>query len=136
MKKLLFLAVICLLGFYGCKKDSDDNSKKIIGKWTHVKAVLIKNVNGVDSVDQVDDHLDPDEYLLFNKNGTAVSHSNGEDENANYTLSGNTLSITTADSLSITLKIKTLTSKSLVLRQQEDFGQNGATYYSEDYYSK
>lgn len=130
MKKLLLLAFICLVGFYACKKDSD-NSKSIIGKWKIEKAVLIKNVNGADSVVQMDANIDHSVYVQFNKDGTGVSPSASDTVTFRYTLSGNNLSVITDDSLSVVFTVRTLTSKSLVLRQPENVG-----YYSDSYYTK
>lgn len=131
MKKLLLVAAVCLLGFYACKKDSDSNSKKIIGKWTIEKAVLIKSVNGADSVVQIDADIDHTEYIQFNADGTGVSPDAGNNGTFKYTLSGNNLAVTTDDSLSVAFVVKTLTSKSLVLRQHED-----GNYYSDTYFTK
>lgn len=130
MKKLLPLVLICLIGFYACKKDSD-SSKTIVGKWTIAKAVYIKIVNGADSVVQVDADIDHSQYIQFNKDGTGVSPSDGNNVNFRYTLSGNNLSITAGDSLSVAFTVKTLTSKSLVLRQSEEAG-----FYSDTYFTK
>lgn len=130
MKKILLLAFVCLMGFYACKKDSD-SSKSIIGKWTIEKAILIKNVNGADSIVQIDTAIDHSEYIQFNKDGTGVSPSAGNNGTFRYTLSGNSLAIVTDDSLSVAFTVKALTSKSLVLRQQEEVG-----YYSDTYFIK
>lgn len=119
MKKLLLLAVICLVGLYACKKSDNNpptNSTKIVGKWGLIKLTAIETKNGVDSTadsDEVDSL-----YLQFNANGTGVISEGGSNQACTYTLSGNSLSLTPTDnpSSSVNFNIRTLTSTDLVLR--------------------
>lgn len=148
MKKLLPFVIICLLGFYACKKSDSDNKStdantlaiKIIGKWTSVKYVSIKTVNGADSVTNVDSVSDPNDYTEFYKDGTGYSPSNSLGyENFTYKIIGDSLYRSVA-SYTATDKIKTLTSNSLVLRYTErstvDANFKPVVYSTEVYYSK
>ena len=115
MKKPLFLAFICLLGFYSCKKDADDKSKKIIGKWTPVKSVLLKSTNGTDSEYHTENRLG---YTQFNKDGTVFSDFGFiiDNESFTYTLKKDSLWMAIgSDYFGFTIKV--LANNSLVLRR-------------------
>lgn len=134
MKNLLLLAFICLLGFYACKKDSDNNSKKIIGKWTRTKGIRLKSLNGVDSLIEAKDGFGADDYIQFNANGTGYSAFGIPGvgyANFTYKIVEDSLLTAPIGLNDIGFKIKTLTSKNLVLRIPL-----GATTVREDYYTK
>ena len=143
MKKLLFLVFICLLGFYACKKsdldktsiksDSDSNATKIIGKWIHIRNVLLKNTNGVEAIVWDVNVEDPNAYLQINKNGTGNGTGYGK---FTYKLSEDSLILITDSIRSVGYKIKTLTVNSLILHRQEGAEIEGTTYYTDTYLTK
>jgi len=139
MKRLLLLALICLMGFYACKKDAD-GSKKIIGKWIRTKSLRLKNINGIDSLVEEKNGLGANDYTQFNTDGTGHTTfgiPEVNDVNFTYQIEKDALFIRIIGGDNAPFKIKTLTSNSLVLRIQLETTQiPGIVYYREDYYTK
>lgn len=138
MKKLLLLAFICSIAFFACKKTSD-SSKDITGKWVHTKGVRVETKNGIDSIQSIKNITNPDDYIFFNKNGTFAAAGTSSGEVDKYTLSGNTLTLSFSSDSShavLILKVKTLTSNNLVLRQEAAQNVDGVTFSEDNYYSK
>lgn len=128
MKKLfaLALAIFALSLFGGCgdpkgEEDGPDNAS-IIGKWQCVRETGRELLNG-EVIDEWEDDISADQmFLTFFKGGKGISSSLGEDPQPfTYTLSGSTLSVA-ADGESMEYKVKTLTSKNLVLYVSERDG--------------
>lgn len=118
-------------GLYSCKKDSGNSTPTVIGKWTHVKSFLIKSFNGVDSLSEMS--INQGDYIQFNTDGSAVYKNNREQAMGRYILSGNVIYLN-----DYTFKIKTLTSNSLVLDQDNIFpnAQSSYRFSSEDFFIK
>lgn len=136
MKKLLPLVLICLMLVYACKKSDNspatDNATLIVGKWALTKTILVKSVNGVESNVEVEDSIPPNGYLQFNKNGTVTGIGSNS---GNYTLSNNVLTLS-ADSSSLVFKVRTLDAHNLVIRLENLYTEDGATYSNDDYFTK
>ena len=118
-KKLLFLPIIALIGFYGCKKDeetsTDTSSSSLVGKWETIKETdkngTVKNIDKT-SFDYTiwDFGKDSLTYIFYsnsvvlneqtidystNKDTLFLIFSNGSSYNI-YNISGSTLTIKNA----------------------------------------
>jgi len=98
MKKYLLIFMSAIAFLYSCKKDNPSNSKntnqqlKISGKWYYMQDTILEYKNGTLThvVNQLSNTMiDPNYYIQFNDDGTAVASYDDGISNITYTLSGN-----------------------------------------------
>lgn len=114
MKKLLFIALLlmaCTFAFTGCKKSGENPSSvsksQITGKWFYVKIV-----EGDDTETFTDG-----EYIDFNESGTA--YDSMDNDNGQWSLSGNKLTIT-ANNRTDVATVDKITNSELVISSTDD----------------
>ncbi|MBD1385284.1 lipocalin family protein [Mucilaginibacter rigui] len=126
MKKLLFIALLLIGGltiFAGCsKKNNEDGSpstsiskSKLIGKWLYVKFVE----NGDTET------FEDGEYFQLNEDGTA--YDSMDNDNAQWSLSGNKITFIVAGKPNIAT-VEKLTSSELVM-STNDNGEVRTAYF-------
>ncbi len=130
MKKLLYLAGLVLaLGFFSsCEKDGNGD---IVGSWQSYKLVFKYYENGtlVEEGEDLATEADQKMVWTFKKDGTIEANLDGKTESAQYTVKGSTLTIDDEGELTEYV-ISSLTSDELVLKVEEDFGDDG---YAEEF---
>ena len=133
MKKIPLIALLCLMAtvaFVSCKKDKDEDSGSIIGKWYSKVAYTDVMYSGASIYKDTTTFTDG-EYIEFKSDGTATSlDENGEvtTQPYSYNASAKTITMTYEDEPQ-TLTVKTLTSKEMVLTgsEQEKDEDSGLT---------
>jgi hypothetical protein len=125
MKKLLLITLLLIgssVAFTGCSKKSDDGSSsgsvaksKLVGKWLYVKFVE----------DGDTENFTDGEYLQFNEDGTA--YDSMDDDNGQWSLSGNKLTIISNNQTNVAT-VEKLTSSELVLSTTDADGKRTAYF--------
>ena len=126
MKKLLLITLLLIgssVAFTGCSKKSDDDSSssgsvsksKLVGKWLYVK--FVENGDTENFTDG--------EYLQFNADGTA--YDSMDDDNAQWSLSGNKLTIISNNQTNVAT-VEKVTSSELVLSTTDADGKRTAYF--------
>ena len=126
MKKLLLITLLFIgstVAFTGCSKKSDDDSSssgsvsksKLVGKWLYVK--FVENGDTENFTDG--------EYLQFNADGTA--YDSMDDDNAQWSLSGNKLTIISNNQTNVAT-VEKVTSSELVLSTTDADGKRTAYF--------
>ncbi|PZF74598.1 lipocalin family protein [Taibaiella soli] len=125
MKKLILLSIGIISLLPACKKnDSDDNSSKIMGKWTMVQDRSVTTVNGVDTRDTL--NFASVCYADFHSDGTVYSYMKDTtapfpveiSDTLQYRVQGNTLYTATAGDWHAS-DIITLTGQHLSIRSRD-----------------
>ncbi len=114
MKKLLFILLLltaCTLAFTGCKKSGENPSSvsksQITGKWFYVKIIE----------DGDTETFTDGEYINFNENGTA--YDSMDNDNGQWSLSGNKLTIVSNNETNVATVDK-ITNSELVISSTDD----------------
>jgi hypothetical protein len=125
MKKLLFITLFLmtgLLAFTGCSKKNGDGSdpasvskSKLVGKWLYVKFV-----EGGDT-----ETFSNGEYFQLNEDGTA--YDSMDDDNAQWSLSGNKITFIVDGEPNIAT-VEKLTSSELIMSTNND-GEISTAYF-------
>jgi hypothetical protein len=113
MKKLLFIALLFIgssVAFTGCSKKNDGDGSssgsvsksKLVGKWLYVKVVE----------DGDTETFEDGEYFQLNDNGTA--YDSMDDDNAQWSLSGNKITFVHSNGTSVAT-VQKLTGSELVM---------------------
>ncbi|MCO5936712.1 lipocalin family protein [Mucilaginibacter sp. RB4R14] len=114
MKKLLFILLLLsafTLAFTGCKKSGENPSSvsksQITGKWFYVKIIE----------DGDTETFTDGEYINFNENGTA--YDSMDNDNGQWSLSGNKLTIVSNNQTNVA-NIDKITNSELVISSTDD----------------
>ena len=121
-----------------CKKSNDSaKSASIVGKWYETKVILHQSENNGPVVSDTTYLTDKSTYVQFNSNGSGSSTEDGSTTNFNYTVSGNSLTITPNSDNEINT-ITALTANSFVLHTTSYYTTNGVVYSDiiDDYFTK
>ncbi len=95
-QKLHILGIVCLLLIFGCKKDDEKNVKaQIAGKWKMEKTTIKVYENGELSLDETETEFSDEDYYDFKPDGNLEIYTNGETDNAPYSVNeeGNKVTI-------------------------------------------
>lgn len=127
MKKLLLITLLLIgssVAFTGCSKKSDDDGgsssgsvskSKLVGKWLYVK--FVENGNTETFTDG--------EYFQLNADGTA--YDSMDDDNAQWTLSGNKITFIVDGDPNVAT-VEKLTSSELVMSTNDE-GEVRTAYF-------
>jgi hypothetical protein len=126
-KTTLFLLLTVLVSFSACeKKEDDDNSVKIIGKWNLKKEVEKEYLNNTLTTTD-ESTYSTGAYVEFKSNGALEWNEDGSDpENYSYKVDGDKLTVNDGGEPEV-FTIEELSSSKLVISEEDTETINGQT---------
>lgn len=122
----LFILLIMIAAFTGCKKDEEDQQRKdIVGKWFVKKTVEKEIVNGVTISEDTDTDFGTDYYFEFTSDGKMIENIDGDQYPGTYQVKDNNhVAITFQGEESHDFEIRKLNSSEMVLYVEDEDGPN------------
>ncbi len=126
-KSALLVLLLTAIAFTGCKKDKDEDSNLIVGKWYTKKMYDVSYVNGVKQGEYTDTDFTSSDYMEFFDNGKV---KDSDEDEYTYKLDGKTIILADIDDPSDVevYQIKTLTKTDLVVGEEVSYSSQGVTY--------
>lgn len=98
MKKIL-IALFLATAIAGCKKDNEKkNEISVEGKWLVQQMIEIGFSGGIETEKKVSAAFTENDYIVFNKDGTAVSsYEDGGLQHSTFKVAGKTITLSDAE---------------------------------------